>query len=55
MPGAAGLPARLIRGPLRRERYTFYDLFRVANGRAAEHWDMMTPEPKELRHQNGLY
>ena len=37
------------------ERYTFYDLFRVANGRAVEHWDVMTPEPKELRHQNGLY
>jgi predicted SnoaL-like aldol condensation-catalyzing enzyme len=37
------------------ERYTFYDLFRVANGRAVEHWDVMTPEPRELRHQNGLY
>jgi predicted SnoaL-like aldol condensation-catalyzing enzyme len=37
------------------ERYTFYDLFRVANGRAVEHWDVMTPEPKQLRHHNGLY
>jgi predicted SnoaL-like aldol condensation-catalyzing enzyme len=37
------------------ERYTFYDLFRVANGWAVEHWDVMTPEPKEHRHQNGLY
>jgi predicted SnoaL-like aldol condensation-catalyzing enzyme len=37
------------------ERYPFYDLFRVASGRAVEHWDVMTPEPKELRHQNGLY
>jgi predicted SnoaL-like aldol condensation-catalyzing enzyme len=37
------------------ERYTFYDLFRVADGRAVEHWDVMTPEPKELQHHNGLY
>jgi predicted SnoaL-like aldol condensation-catalyzing enzyme len=37
------------------ERYTFYDLFRIGDGRALEHWDVMTPEPRELRHQNGLY
>jgi predicted SnoaL-like aldol condensation-catalyzing enzyme len=37
------------------ERYTFFDLFRVADGRAVEHWDVMTPEPKELLHHNGLY
>jgi predicted SnoaL-like aldol condensation-catalyzing enzyme len=35
--------------------FAFYDLFRVAAGRAVEHWDVMTPEPAPLPHDNGLY
>jgi predicted SnoaL-like aldol condensation-catalyzing enzyme len=35
--------------------YAFYDLFRITNGRAIEHWDVITPEPESLPHANGLY
>jgi predicted SnoaL-like aldol condensation-catalyzing enzyme len=45
----------LSEGRFGSERYAFYDLFRIADGRAVEHWDVMTPEPDQLQHQNGLY
>jgi predicted SnoaL-like aldol condensation-catalyzing enzyme len=35
--------------------FAFYDLFRVADAQAVEHWDVMTPEPAPLPHDNGLY
>ncbi len=36
---------------------SYYDLFRVENGKIAEHWDVMetiAPE-SEWKHQNGKY
>ncbi|MGW0710047.1 ester cyclase [Streptomyces sp. NPDC002643] len=33
----------------------FYDLFRVADGKIAEHWDVVMPVPAELPHDNGLF
>lgn len=33
----------------------FYDLFRVAGGKVAEHWDVVFPVPAELPHGNGLF
>ncbi len=33
----------------------FYDLFRVANGKIAEHWDVVFPIPADLPHTNGLF
>ena len=35
--------------------FAFYDLFRVADAHAVEHWDVMTAEPAPLPHDNGLY
>jgi predicted SnoaL-like aldol condensation-catalyzing enzyme len=35
--------------------YAFYDLFRVANGYIAEHWDVMVEQPATLPHDNGLF
>ncbi len=35
--------------------YVFYDLFRVANGFIAEHWDVMVQQPTTLPHDNGLF
>lgn len=32
----------------------FYDLFRVENGKIAEHWDVVFPVPESLPHSNGL-
>ncbi|MFE6148527.1 hypothetical protein [Streptomyces sp. NPDC057889] len=33
----------------------FYDLFRVADGKIVEHWDVIAPIPAELPHVNGLF
>jgi predicted SnoaL-like aldol condensation-catalyzing enzyme len=33
----------------------FYDLFRVADGRIVEHWDITPQIPAELPHGNGLF
>lgn len=33
----------------------FYDLFRVADGKIAEHWDVVFPIPADLPHTNGLF
>ena len=33
----------------------YYDLFRVADGRIVEHWDVVAPVPAELPHGNGLF
>ncbi|KMS75216.1 mucin [Streptomyces viridochromogenes] len=32
----------------------YYDLFRVADGKIVEHWDVVAPIPGELPHGNGL-
>jgi predicted SnoaL-like aldol condensation-catalyzing enzyme len=32
-----------------------FDLFRVADGKIVEHWDVITPVPAELPHGNGLF
>ncbi|MFF4304153.1 nuclear transport factor 2 family protein [Streptomyces sp. NPDC001601] len=34
---------------------TYWDLFRVADGRIVEHWDVIAPVPAELPHSNGLF
>jgi predicted SnoaL-like aldol condensation-catalyzing enzyme len=41
-------------GLLHGEPTAFYDLFRVENGKLAEHWDVVFPQSEELRHANGL-
>ena len=33
----------------------FYDLFRVADGKLAEHWDVVFTRPDTLPHTNGLF
>ncbi|KOG09543.1 nuclear transport factor 2 family protein [Streptomyces viridochromogenes] len=33
----------------------YYDLFRVADGKIVEHWDVVAPIPGELLHGNGLF
>lgn len=31
------------------------DIFRVADGRLAEHWDVEQPVPAEMAHSNGMF
>jgi len=33
----------------------FFDLFRVANGKVAEHWDVMSEIPEKMAHANGKF
>ncbi|MFD7612460.1 nuclear transport factor 2 family protein [Streptomyces sp. NPDC059828] len=33
----------------------YYDLFRVAEGKIVEHWDVIAPVPADLPHGNGLF
>ncbi|WP_314614706.1 nuclear transport factor 2 family protein [Streptomyces stackebrandtii] len=33
----------------------YWDLFRVADGKIVEHWDVIAPVPAELPHTNGLF
>jgi predicted SnoaL-like aldol condensation-catalyzing enzyme len=33
----------------------YWDLFRVADGKIVEHWDIIDPIPAEIRHGNGLF
>jgi predicted SnoaL-like aldol condensation-catalyzing enzyme len=33
----------------------YWDLFRVADGKIVEHWDVITPVPASLPHDNGLF
>jgi predicted SnoaL-like aldol condensation-catalyzing enzyme len=33
----------------------YWDLFRVADGKIVEHWDVVAPIPAELPHGNGLF
>ncbi|MBF6213107.1 nuclear transport factor 2 family protein [Nocardia puris] len=33
----------------------YYDLFRVADGKIVEHWDVIAPIPGDLPHGNGMF
>ena len=33
----------------------FYDLFRIENNLAVEHWDVISPIPSEMAHENGKF
>ncbi|WP_405021245.1 nuclear transport factor 2 family protein [Kitasatospora sp. NBC_00070] len=33
----------------------YWDLFRLADGKIVEHWDIVMPVPAELPHSNGLF
>ncbi|WP_416973712.1 nuclear transport factor 2 family protein [Streptomyces sp. 4F14] len=33
----------------------YWDLFRIADGKIVEHWDVIAPVPAELPHTNGLF
>lgn len=37
------------------EPVAYWDLFRVADGKIVEHWDVIAPIPADLPHGNGLF
>ena len=42
-------------GRLGDEPTAFFDLFRVADGKIAEHWDVVSGIPTKMAHQNGKF
>ncbi|MDX6392197.1 MAG: hypothetical protein QOJ73_3260 [Streptosporangiaceae bacterium] len=42
-------------GTLHNKPTAFYDLFRVEDGKLAEHWDVVFTQPATLPHGNGLF
>jgi predicted SnoaL-like aldol condensation-catalyzing enzyme len=42
-------------GVLHEQPTAFYDIFRVEQGRLAEHWDVVYPKPEQPPHDNGLF
>ncbi len=42
-------------GTLHDKPTAFYDVFRVKDGKLAEHWDVVFTQPATLRHGNGLF
>ncbi|QUS55466.1 nuclear transport factor 2 family protein [Pseudovibrio brasiliensis] len=37
------------------EPWAFFDLWRVENGKIVEHWDVVSPTPAEMAHENGKF
>ena len=37
------------------EPWAFFDLWRVADGKIVEHWDVVSPIPAEMAHDNGKF
>lgn len=37
------------------EPWAFFDLWRVENGKIVEHWDVVSPIPAEMAHNNGKF
>jgi len=35
--------------------HSFYDLFRIENGKIVEHWDVIQEIPEKMAHDNGLF
>ncbi len=42
-------------GELGGKRMAFYELFRVEDGKLAEHWDVQQPIPDTLAHDHGMF
>lgn len=42
-------------GTLHDKPFAFLDLFRIEQGKIAEHWDVMLPIPTEFKHNNGFF
>ena len=37
------------------KKYAFYDLYRIANAKIVEHWDVIQEVPSEVAHNNGMF
>jgi predicted SnoaL-like aldol condensation-catalyzing enzyme len=53
--GQGNFVLTMSEGTMGDEPTAFYDLFRVADGKIVEHWDVIAPIPAEMAHQNGKF
>lgn len=55
--GQGDLVLSMCEGSMGDQATSFYDLFRVENGRIAEHWDVVAdiPEPADWNNPNGKF
>lgn len=53
--GQGNFVLALSEGVLGGQHTAYYDLFRVADGKIVEHWDVISPIPDQMAHQNGKF
>lgn len=53
--GEGNFVLTISEGSWHQRPHAFYDLFRVADGKIVEHWDVIQEIPSEMAHTNGMF
>ena len=55
MLGQGNFVLTMSEGEWHGKPHSFYDLFRVEDGKIVEHWDVIQEIPAEMAHANGMF